>query len=94
MEPAARARGGALSVILRGRQFVTRSGRSKLQGRNDQFWLAPENERESRMLEKLSKDQRGFTGPIDTPQLLKELERVGRMIDPNMRRRIEKVLPQ
>ena len=81
-------------MILRGKQYITRSGRSKLQGRNDQFWLAPENERESLMLQKLSKDDRGFTGPIDTPQRLKELERIGRMIDPNLRRRIEKVLPQ
>ena len=80
-------------MILRGRQFVTRSGRSKQQGRNDQFWLAPENERESMLLQKLPKDDRGFTGPIDEPNMLKKLERVGRSIDPNLRKRIEKILP-
>jgi hypothetical protein len=79
-------------VVLRGRQYVTRSGRSRLQGRNDTFWLAPENDRESAFLQRLSKDQRGFTGPIDTPNKLKELERLGRSIDPSLRRRIDKVL--
>ena len=81
------------SMILRGRQYVTRSGRSRQQGRNDRFWLAPENERESALLQKLVKEEREFVGPIDTPNRLKELEALGRLIDPNLRRRIEKILP-
>ena len=80
-------------MILRGRQYVTRSGRSRLQGRNDRFWQAPENERESVILQRLSKDDREFTGPIDTPNKLKELEAIGRSIDPTLRRRIDKILP-
>jgi hypothetical protein len=81
-------------VILRGRQYVTRSGRSRQQGRNDRFWLVPETERESALLQKLTKDEREFTGSIDTPNKLKELEATGRSIDPGLRRRIEKVLPR
>ena len=80
-------------MILRGRQYVTRSGRSRQQGRHDRFWLAPESERESALLQKVAKEQREFTGPVDTPHKLKELEALGRSIDPNLRRRIEKVLP-
>ena len=79
-------------MILRGRQYVTRSGRSRQQGRHDRFWLAPETERESALLQKVSKEQREFTGPIDTPNRLKDLEAVGRSIDPGLRRRIEKIL--
>ena len=82
-------------MILRGRQYVTRSGRSRHQGRNDHFWLAPETERESRLLERLRGKgvMKAFTGPIDTPDKMKELERVGRSIDPNLRRRIDRVGP-
>jgi hypothetical protein len=80
-------------MILRGRQYVTRSGRSRHQGRHDRFWLAPENERESLLLERLPRDQREFTGPIDTPNKLKELEEAGRAIDPDLRRRIDKIVP-
>ncbi len=82
-------------MILRGRQFVTRSGRSKRQGRDDHYWLAPENEREQAMLEKLRSERVliTFSGPLEDPKILKELERVGRSIDPNLRRRIDRITP-
>jgi hypothetical protein len=80
-------------MILRGRQYVTRSGRSRQHGRLDRFWLAPESERESALLQKFPKEEREFVGPIDTPHKLKEMETLGRLIDPNLRRRIEKILP-
>ena len=69
-------------MILRGRQYVTRSGRSRMQGRFDRFWLAPETERESVILQKLTRDEREYIGPIDEPNKLKKLEEVGRAIDP------------